>query len=141
MRIYHNELLEYLPRLQLLQLHRECCRLRTHGWGHSKHENHYIFNYGLGKFYSYHMKVIAEMHSRRYRPNLKWTGIHYRGRETPHPDWLVSASYDAKDYVEQDRNMLESDLLYLISLFQKDSDLKKYTISERSRIMTIVDNL
>lgn len=35
MRLWHEDLLEKLPRQQLLGQHRECCALRGNDWGKS----------------------------------------------------------------------------------------------------------
>lgn len=139
MKIYHKDLLEYLPRLQLLQLHRQCCRIRTTGWENPKRTNSYIFQYGLPKFYNYHMAVIAEMASRKYKPNLKWTNIHYRGKHGDFQKWVFSGkNLDFSEYPEHNQELKAGNLAHLISLFEADLEHKKYSLVEKYRVMDLV---
>ena len=45
MRLWHEDLIEKLPRQQLLGQHRECCALRGNGWGKPHSTVNYVFNY------------------------------------------------------------------------------------------------
>ena len=43
MRLWHQDLIERLPRQQLLGQHRECAALRGRGWGKSHATVNYVF--------------------------------------------------------------------------------------------------
>lgn len=80
MRLWHEDLLEKLPRQQLLGQHRECCALRGNGWKRKHATINYIFHYSPFKLYQYHMLVIKEMHRRGYQNDQKWEQPEYRGK-------------------------------------------------------------
>lgn len=79
MRLWHESLLPYLPRQQLLGQHRECCALRGNGWGKPHATVNYVFRHPLEWLWAYHIKVMREMFRRGYTPNLKWLDPGYRG--------------------------------------------------------------
>ena len=80
MRLWHQELIDKLPRQQLLGQHRECCALRGKGWGKKHSIVNYVFEYPPVKLYNYHEKVMLEMLVRGYNPNERWFDITYRGK-------------------------------------------------------------
>ena len=45
MRLWHEALLPYLPRAQLLGQHRECCALRGLAWGRRHAVVDYVFTH------------------------------------------------------------------------------------------------
>lgn len=45
MRLWHESLIPYLPRQQLLGQHRECCALRGKGWGKKHKTVNYVFEH------------------------------------------------------------------------------------------------
>lgn len=66
MRLWHQDLIEMLPRQQLLGQHRECGALRGNG-GPKKHSTvQYIFLYSPYRLFEYHKLVMKEMISRGY---------------------------------------------------------------------------
>lgn len=79
MRLWHESLLPYLPRQQLLGQHRECCALRGLGWGKPHSVVNYVFEHPLEWLWAYHMKVMREMSRRGYTPNQNWKSPFYRG--------------------------------------------------------------
>lgn len=80
MRLWHEKLLPYLPRAQLLGQHRECCALRGLSWGKKHAVVDYVFTYPMEYLYVYHLRVMAEMHKRGYTVEDAWLQPAYRGR-------------------------------------------------------------
>lgn len=74
MRLWHKDLIEVLPRQQLLGQWRECCliakEIQTKGTPNHLLVNR-IMNYPLDHFYEYSMIVYAEMQKRGYKPNYQ----------------------------------------------------------------------
>ena len=85
MRLWHEQLIPYLPRQQLLGQHRECCALRGNGWGKPHSVVNYVFKYNRVKLALYHMEVMREMHRRGYNVDQMWFDVAYRGMSCP-PD-------------------------------------------------------
>jgi uncharacterized protein (TIGR02328 family) len=89
LRLWHVDLIPYLPRLQLLGQHRECCALRGKGWGKKHSTVDYVFKYSLNHLFIYHLLVLNEMKNREYKiNNLDWYCLYYRGKKLgmAHPD-------------------------------------------------------
>lgn len=80
MRLWHEQLIDKLPRQQLLGQHRECCALRGNGWKRPHSTVNYVFNYSPYKLYQYHMLILNEMEKRGYKPDNMWKNPHYRGK-------------------------------------------------------------
>lgn len=79
MRLWHEKLIPYLPRQQLLGQHRECCALRGKGWGKKHSVVDYVFKYDPEYLYEYHCRVMGEMERRGYHPDQNWRHSSYRG--------------------------------------------------------------
>lgn len=79
MRLWHQSLIKYLPRQQLLGQHRECCALRGKGWGRNHSVVNYVFTHSPAYLVAYHYLVMNEMKERGYNPNEKWYEVEYRG--------------------------------------------------------------
>ena len=79
MRLWHEALIPYLPRQQLLGQHRECCALRGLGWGRPHSTVNYVFEHPHEWLWAYHIKVMWEMKHRGYTPNPEWADPQYRG--------------------------------------------------------------
>jgi uncharacterized protein (TIGR02328 family) len=79
MRLWHQKLLPYLPRQQLLGQHRECCALRGNGWGKKHAIVDYIFKHEPERLVAYHHLVMDEMKRRGYNPDLTWRNACWRG--------------------------------------------------------------
>ena len=79
MRLWHQDLIKYLPRQQLLGQHRECCALRGAGWGRRHSVVNYVFEYNPNLLVAYHILVMNEMKNRGYNPSPEWYNIDWRG--------------------------------------------------------------
>jgi len=118
MRLWHEKLIPYLPRQQLLGQHRECAALRGNGWGKKHSVVDYIFSYNPYKLVRYHRKVMQEMYKRGYKNDLAWDTPTYRGKNCD-PwsfDSLVNDCcdlYRATIYPEHNGNYLQECLLNL----------------------------
>lgn len=80
MRLWHQTLIHYLPRQQLLGQFRECCALKGLGWGRKHSTVDYIFKYDIAHLYQYQLIVMHEMAARGYTPDSKWYSRTYRGK-------------------------------------------------------------
>ena len=80
MRLWHQKLIPYLPRQQLLGQHRECCALRGKGWKKPHATINYVFNYPPHYLIAYHYLIIQEMKNRGYNPDPIWRNSAYRGK-------------------------------------------------------------
>ena len=80
MRLWHEKLIPYLPRQQLLGQHRECCALRGNGWGKPHSVVNYVFKYNRVKLVLYHMLVMKEMQRRGFDVDPVWFDYGYRGK-------------------------------------------------------------
>lgn len=81
MRLWHEALIPYLPRQQLLGQHRECCALRGLGWGKKHATVNYVFQHPFWELVEYHYLVIHEMLNRGYNVNPIWEHPYYRGKK------------------------------------------------------------
>lgn len=86
MRLWHEALIPYLPRQQLLGQHRECCALRGNGWGKPHATVNYVFKHSMMYLIVYHKKVIKEMRRRGYNVDASWDSLIYRGKNCK-PAW------------------------------------------------------
>ena len=80
MRLWHQTLIPYLPRQQLLGQHRECCALRGAGWGRKHATVDYVFKYDPSYLVAYHYLIMDEMEKRGYHPDPIWHNSNYRGK-------------------------------------------------------------
>lgn len=73
MRLWHKDLIDVLPRQQLLGQWRECCliakEIQTKGTPNHLLVNR-VMNYPLNHFYTYGMAIYGEMTRRGYKPKL-----------------------------------------------------------------------
>lgn len=81
MRLWHQDLIPYLPRQQLLGQHRECCALRGAGWGRKHSIVNYVFNYDPSYLVAYHWLIMDEMEKRGYHPDPLWRDSNWRGNK------------------------------------------------------------
>ena len=86
MRLWHESLLPYLPRQQLLGQHRECCALRGAGWGRPHSVVNYVFTHSPSYLIAYHFRVMDEMERRGYHPDKIWRNQNYRGKTLGYQD-------------------------------------------------------
>ena len=80
MRLWHQALIPYLPRQQLLGQHRELCALRGKGRGRKHATVDYVFQYDPAYLVAYHNLIMKEMTNRGYHPDPVWSNITYRGK-------------------------------------------------------------
>ena len=80
MRLWHVDLIKYLPRQQLLGQHRECCALRGNGWGTNHKVVNYVWEYSPLVLYRYHKRIMIEMGKRGYNVDITWLRPRYRGK-------------------------------------------------------------
>jgi uncharacterized protein (TIGR02328 family) len=83
LRLWHEQLLSYLPRQQLLGQHRECCALRGNGWNKPHAIVNYVFDYAPYQLFQYHEMVLEEMSRRGYNHDALWDDPYYRGKNCP----------------------------------------------------------
>lgn len=80
MRLWHQDLIHYLPTRQLLGQHRECCALRGKGWGRKHSTVDYVFKYDLAHLFEYHYIVMSELNRRYCDVEPTWYNRCYRGK-------------------------------------------------------------
>lgn len=120
MRLWHQSLIPYLPRQQLLGQHRECCALRGGGWGKKHATVQYVFMYSPYKLFQYHCLVMDEMARRGYQVTPAWRVATYRGKTLPAYDNLPPIASTDPLYPEHDTDYLQA---CLINLRHKGIDL------------------
>lgn len=91
MRLWHQALIPYLPRQQLLGQHRECCALRGKGWGKKHSVVDYVFKHNPAKLVVYHYIIMEEMERRGYHPDRTWDN----------PDWRGNALNEQVDWADR----------------------------------------
>ena len=110
MRLWHEKLIPYLPRQQLLGQHRECCALRGNGWGRKHATIDYVFKHDPMWLAAYHFKVLNKMYQRGYNFNDLWSDRYYRGQhcspytETPQLRFQFREAYLFRDTVYPEHN-------------------------------------
>ena len=120
MRLWHEALIPYLPRQQLLGLHREVCALRGLGWGRKHATVNYVFDHPYAWLVDYHYSVIEEMENRGYHIDGKWYDCTYRGKNHSHypsEDDIVNeiCNHDAERSINGPERFIypEHDAVYL----------------------------
>lgn len=98
MRLWHQKLIPYLPRQQLLGQHRECCALRGKGWSRKHATVDYVFTHDPSFLVAYHYCVMAEMKTRGYHPDPVWKNANWRGKEL---GMDMSEEWAAQDCVDE----------------------------------------
>lgn len=108
MRLWHQKLIPYLPRQQLLGQHRECCALRGVGWGRKHATVDYVFTHKPERLVAYHVLVMDEMRKRGYNPDKTWYNRNWRGNTLQEQsDWC---SYS--ECMRHWENALEGCMIY-----------------------------
>ncbi|USS90464.1 TIGR02328 family protein [Fructilactobacillus carniphilus] len=107
MRLWHEALIQKLPRQQLLGQHRECAALRGNGWGRKHATVNYVFQHSPYKLFQFHMLVMDEMERRGYHPDQNWRQPEYRGKTCPAYQELTSCSLTKPIYPEHDDAYLQ----------------------------------
>ena len=80
MRLWHEQIINILPKNQLLGQHRECCALRGNGWNRRHKTVDYVFLYSPYHLFTYHSLVMDEMEKRGYKVAIEWRDKNYRGK-------------------------------------------------------------
>ncbi|HEY0297641.1 MAG TPA: TIGR02328 family protein [Arachidicoccus sp.] len=107
MRLWHESLLPFLPRQQLLGQHRECCALRGNGWGKSHATVNYVFDHSPYTLFLYHLEVMTEMKRRGYQPAMTWRNSLYRGKNCPPYSILAAVTPTKPIYPEHNAAYLK----------------------------------
>jgi len=140
MRLWSEQLINKLPRQQLLGQHRECCALRGNGWGKKHSVVNYVFKYNIVKLFRYHKLIMEEMNNRGYKVSEEWENPQYRGKNlepmlfNEFAIYNQDLFYDYKDrpiYKEHDKEYLKE---CLNNLKEKDIDLgnvEDYKVKEK----------
>ncbi|MGO4940730.1 TIGR02328 family protein [Fundicoccus sp. Sow4_D5] len=102
MRLWHEGLIEALPRQQLLGQHRECCALRGNGWGRKHETVNYVFDYSPYKLFQYHQLIMDDMKRRGYNVSVEWLDVNYRGKQCAAYSELEAVPLTAPIYPEHD---------------------------------------
>ena len=117
MRLWHQDLIHYLSRQQLLRQHRECAALRGLGWNKKHSVVDYMFKHTINDLFAYHSIVMKEMEDRGYRVNEVWKDPRYRGNRIGIVDSSPQSSFIYKDirhvYAEHDKAYLDDCLANL----------------------------
>lgn len=107
MRLWHQKLIPYLPRQQLLGQHRECCALRGKGWGKKHSVVDYVFTHYHCWLVSYHYLIMEEMQRRGYNPDTIWYNPNWRGTVLGEvEDWALQEAVDEVIYATKDRGAI-----------------------------------
>jgi len=119
-RLWHQDLIEKLPRQQLLGQHRECAALRGRGWGKPHATVNYVFEHSPYCLYAYHLLIMEEMQKRGYQPDNLWLDKDYRGKTCPAYVHLEEVAVASPIYPEHDAAYYEE---CLQNLREKGTDL------------------
>ena len=106
MRLWHQKIIEKLPRNQLLGQHRECCALRGNGWAKKHKTVDYVFSYSPYHLFAYHKLVMDEMERRGYKVSPEWKDKDYRGKQAEEYRDLLEEVIDYPIYKEHDDDYL-----------------------------------
>ena len=109
MRLWHQDLISYLPDKQLLGQHREICGLRGLGFGRKHKIVDYIFKYPYSNLYHFHLIVMKEMEKRDFNVDKLWYNIIYRGKNIGYDisDFTKDNLVNKKIYKEHNINYLK----------------------------------
>ena len=131
-RLWHQNLISYLPRQQLLGQHRECCGMRGKGWGQNHSTVNYVWEYSIERLIAFHLLVMKEMEDRGFNVTQKWFDKQYRGKKLAYDESIdkvkVNKFSNKKPiYPEHDDEYLEE---CFNNLAQKGVDIKKNGLSK-----------
>lgn len=107
MRLWHEDMIQFLPTPQLLGQHRECCALRGNGWGRKHSTVNYVFDYSPYKLFQYHQLIMDEMKRRNYKVTTDWLDGHYRGVKCEPYEKLDTVPPSSPIYPEHDDRYLQ----------------------------------
>lgn len=107
MRLWHEDMIQFLPTPQLLGQHRECCALRGNGWGRKHSTVNYVFDYSPYKLFQYHQLIMDEMKRRNYKVTTDWLDGHYRGMKCEPYEKLDTVPLSSPIYPEHGDRYLQ----------------------------------
>ena len=126
MRLWHESLLEKLPKQQVLGLHREVCALGGNGWSKKHSTVDYVFKNPYLKLVAYHMRVMAEMERRGYTVDPEWKQYNYRGKTLGYDNYNGEDVASLQVYLKRFPVYSEHDEAYLEECL---SNLKRKSIA------------
>ena len=106
MRLWHEQMINRLPKNQLLGQHRECCALRGNGWEKKHRTVDYVFLYSPYCLYRYHSLVMDEMEKRGYKVSAEWRDKNYRGKIAEEYNNLEEVNINTPIYKEHTHEYL-----------------------------------
>lgn len=106
MRLWHEQIIQLLPKNQLLGQHRECCALRGNGWNKKHKTVDYVFTYSPYNLFVYHSKIMDEMEKRGYLVSREWRDKNYRGQKAESYSNLEETSISTPIYKEHNDDYL-----------------------------------
>lgn len=126
MRLWHQDLIFFLPREQLLGQHRELCALRGKGFDKKHKTVDYVFKYPYYYLYKFHLIVIKEMEKRGYNVNPRWKIRNYRGKN-------IGFDYTefTQDKICGDKIYKEHDEKYLIECIENLNKKNKRLLTDK----------
>ena len=107
MRLWHEQIINLLPKNQLLGQHRECCALRGNGWNKKHKTVDYVFTYSPYNLFIYHSKIMDEMEKRGYRVSIEWRDKNYRGQKAESYSNLEEINISTPIYKEHNDEYLQ----------------------------------
>lgn len=113
MRLWHEKIIKFLPKNQLIGQHRECCALRGKGWGRKHSTVDYVFTHSPFLLYKYHLLIIEEMTKRGYKVSKEWLDKNYRGKNIKSYENLEECEVGEPIYFEHNFCYLEECILNL----------------------------
>ncbi len=121
MRLWHQDLIPYLPKDRVNGQHRECCGMRGKGWGRRHSVVDYVFTYSIMRLYYYHMLIMKEAVDRGINIDPIWYDPNYRGkilgfdmnidRHEPYPIGKVYREHDDAYMVECIENLKQKGII------------------------------
>ena len=106
MRLWHEQIIQLLPKNQLLGQHRECCALRGNGWNKKHKTVDYVFTYSPYNLFIYHSKIMDEMEKRGYTVSTEWIDKNYRGQKAESYSNLEETNISSPIYKEHNNEYL-----------------------------------
>lgn len=143
MRLWHQQLIPYLPRQQLLGQHRECCALRGNGWKKKHAIVDYVFQYPPERLYNYHVLIMNEMTHRGYKVDPLWKQDLYRGKSAIpfDPDIFTEKNNNTDEIIYPEHDQLYLQICY-DNLKEKGIDLFMYGLDqERQKLINFINTI
>lgn len=103
MRLWHEDLIKKLPRMQLQGMIREIPAMRGKGWGKKHSTVDYVFEHDMEKLVAFHQLVIKEFKKRCHNSDPIWEEYTYRGKRADRNYDIVPLRVD--QYLMQSENI------------------------------------